>query len=617
MAQAELQGKVLKKPTVQPAWVPSRSTHTYVKTGAKREVQLEKFIPTVTTKTDDLNGLLSVAKFQNQPTQGSRRLNRSGDSAQHQEYRVNPFIDPSQLPPSPPDYDETYAVTSPSSHAHRSQNCDQTYGHNYALSGGCRAPPRQATAAWAAHEDEDDAIYARKSRSAIMERDAALDRDSSVPVERHNLTEKALITRHNVKPDPTFGREPQVESSLRVPIEDELDSRKSSTDIEPPPLPSYLDHPATADAANTLTRSNRWRARSPSAQQVILDELQRRDKALGELILELQDEEADATASARTRAAAASAAGLGAGEAAARARDMASAANHEASARAVEERRVVQGQLHEIRLREKEDKEDVGDEEDDGGEKKKEIMPSEAERKQWLMGAGVNEVAEDYRQSSALPPSFNQSQPRRELPNRSQSSFHQPPIKASHSPERFRFSGSGGDRPVLPLHRHTMAKILPKVSESRNDCRANHLYVLVYLFFVNFLLSLVLRPHSTTRICILAFFNVYTYDVQVRAALYGTNPRSLFLRHNRDKSGFLDLSDFKRLVRTSLKVRGVVFACVMHMAVESCITGVVRCFISLVYLPLTTRYRRFPHATWVMTSWRLLPRPSIATATAF
>ena len=63
-----------------------------------------------------------------------------------------------------------------------------------------------------------------------------------------------------------------------------------------------------------------------------------------------------------------------------------------------------------------------------------------------------------------------------------------------------------------------------------------------------FLLFSFLHPHSPTA-------TSTSVANQVKAALYGTNPQSLFLRHNRDKSGYLDLSDFKRLVRTSLRVR--------------------------------------------------------------
>ena len=41
---------------------------------------------------------------------------------------------------------------------------------------------------------------------------------------------------------------------------------------------------------------------------------------------------------------------------------------------------------------------------------------------------------------------------------------------------------------------------------------------------------------------------------KMKAALYGTDARSLFLRHDRDGNGELDKDEFKRLVRTSLKV---------------------------------------------------------------
>ena len=60
-----LRHKILTHERDRPAWVPSRSTHNYTKSGSKRGVQLEKLIPTQTTKTDDLDGLLRVSGIKN------------------------------------------------------------------------------------------------------------------------------------------------------------------------------------------------------------------------------------------------------------------------------------------------------------------------------------------------------------------------------------------------------------------------------------------------------------------------------------------------------------------------------------------------------------------------
>ena len=42
-----LRKSILERSEARPAWVPSRSTHTYVKDAAKRGAQLDKLIPTV------------------------------------------------------------------------------------------------------------------------------------------------------------------------------------------------------------------------------------------------------------------------------------------------------------------------------------------------------------------------------------------------------------------------------------------------------------------------------------------------------------------------------------------------------------------------------------------